>query len=1101
MTDAQIPDDASRAQIAAADPSGSVWLAANAGAGKTRVLTDRVAWLLLEGTPPERILCLTYTRAAAGEMQNRLYARLGNWAMMPDPDLRGELEALGVPTLRISSERLRHARTLFARAIETPGGLKIQTIHAFCASLLRRFPLEAGVSPAFLEMDETATTRLHVEILDEMASGPDAPLVDAMAARLSDSEPSVFLAAVAKAWPPGTKPLDEDALRAGLGITDENPEGVRNGAVTADDVTLIETVRDAAISDGGKKMVDLTRILSQAIVADHPERFDLLSEAFLKKDLDPLKSPVSKSVTEAIGDATVEAVYDLAARLSDAHAYIAAFVSLDYARALHAFAPAFVARLEAAKQARGWLDFDDQIARARALLSTSDMAQWVLFRLDGGLDHMLVDEAQDTAPAQWDVIAALVAEFGGGSGARPDVARTLFVVGDQKQSIYSFQGADPDAFAHMRDVFARTLGPGLPYLRDHALRHSFRSSPAILDLVDAVFAEGGGVGPAPVHIAHRADMPGRVDLWAPIEQEKEDHSDRKWHDPVDREARNDAEILLAERIADAIVTMLRDGTPITHKGVRRAVEPKDILILLQRRGPLFHHVIRACKKRDLDLAGADRLKLSDDLAVRDLIALLTWAATPDDDLSLACVLRSPLGGVDEAGLFDLSHGRKSRPLWSVLRDSGRDVSMLADILRVADILRPYEILQRVLIRNDARRRLLARLGAEADEAIEALLGQALAYERLEVPSLAGFLGWLSSADVDLKRQGGRGSIRVMSVHGAKGLESPVVILPDTRVRPPKAPSGVRRLPNGIPIWMPAKAGWSPAVKSMAQSFAEAQAAERDRLLYVALTRAESWLIVAAAGDVGAAPKDSWWRQVEAGMQACGAVPVSDGLRLEVGDWAAMKGASQKGTGPAFLPLPDWIAMKAEAPGVTDRPVAPSDLPGAKILPGEGDGDGETARRRGIAIHRLLEHLPTLLPGERTAAARALLADDDVTAEVLALLDDPALAHVFGTDALVEVPFLLPRGPEHPAVAGTIDRLILRSGRVMIVDFKSNLAVPADAADTPVGLLAQMGAYRAAIRAIWPDRPVDQAILWTRNGRLMSLPDELITGAWEAAARH
>lgn len=1097
-----VPDDATRAQIGAADPSGSVWLAANAGSGKTRVLTNRVAWLLLSGTPPERILCLTYTKAAAGEMQNRLFATLGGWAMMPDTELRDELRALGVPFDSVSPEQMRHARTLFARAIETPGGLKIQTIHAFCASLLRRFPLEAGVSPAFSEMDETATARLHADILDQMASSSDAHLVDAMSARLVDGEPSGFLSAVARAWPAGTEPLDEDALRTALGVGDDTVETLRDLAVTASDVSLIEAVRDAAATDKGVKMVRLHSVLSQAYLADHPDRFELLCGAFLTQKNEPLKAPVSKGVATTLGEDAVEEVHDLAARLADALTRIGALTSLDFALALHAFAPVFTGRLQAAKQARGWLDFDDQIARARHLLRTSDMAQWVLFKLDGGLDHILVDEAQDTAPAQWDVIAALAAEFGAGVGARPDVVRTLFVVGDRKQSIYSFQGADPDAFDRMRDVFADILPQQAAALRDHALLHSFRSSPIILDLVDAVFADGGGVGPAPQHLAFNTGLPGRVDLWQPIEQEAADLEGREWHDPIDRPAANDAEVLLAKRIASEVRQMIDARVPIVHKGVRRAVTEGDVLILLQQRKSLFHHVIRECKALRLNLAGADRLKLSDDLAVRDLIALLTWAATPDDDLSLATVLRSPLGGLSEADLFDLSYGRRKRPLWSVLRDSGRDTALLDDILRIADILRPYEILERILIRHDGRRRLKARLGAERDEAIEALLGQALAYETLEVPSLAGFLGWLSSADVDVKRQAGQGSIRVMSVHGAKGLESPVVILPETQVRPRQGVSGVRRLPDGPPVWMPSKAGWAPALHALAEDAAEAQAAERDRLLYVALTRAESWLIVGAAGNVGADPQDCWWRQIEAGMSARGATEIGEGdLRLEVGDWTGLPKSEAVAETAQIPRLPDWTSASAPAPTQSRKPLAPSSLPGPKALPGDGGDTSEAAMARGTAIHMLLEHLSGISPdlwldmAQRIAPA----ASAETIEEALAILRDPALADLFAPGTLAEVPFVLPADGLHPAILGTMDRVITAPDRICVVDFKSNAVVPTSASDTPAGILAQMGAYDTAARAIWPGKTIDLAILWTRTGQLMTLPHELVRTAWDRAA--
>ena len=1095
------PDDATRAQIGAADPSGSVWLAANAGSGKTRVLTQRVAWLLLEGTAPERILCLTFTKAAAGEMQNRLYKTLGAWAMLEDEKLRTALRELGVPFGRIGTDGLRRARTLFARAIETPGGLKIQTIHAFCAALLRRFPLEAGVSPAFEEMDETAAARLHAEILDAMASGPDAPLVDAVAGRLTDAEPSTFLRAVARRWSPHRAAADEAALRAALGLGDDTEETVRDlvcGAAMLDRV-------EAFLSDGadapGKLLSDLCAGLRQAVQADPPDRWDMLGKLLLTgKGEARSTGRWPKAVQAGDHGPLVEAFAEMAEAAQDARARLAALDALAQSQALHAFAPAFARHLHAAKQARAWLDFDDQIAHARRLLSSAPMAQWVLYKLDEGIDHILVDEAQDTSPDQWEVIEALAAEFGAGQGARPHVTRTLFVVGDRKQSIYRFQGADPDAFDRMRRVFDARLPPEAAALRDHELLHSFRSAPAILDLVDAVFAGGGGVGQPPRHVAFKSDLPGRVDLWAPVLPEDEAAEEPDWTDPVDRQAPTDADVLLARRIASEVRAMIEARTPVVEDGVRRAMRAGDVLILCQRRKTLFYTIIEALKAEGLDVAGADRLRLMDDLAVRDLIAALTWAAAPDDDLSLATVLRSPLGGLSEQDLFALAYGRGGRTLWQVARDGPHDVGWLRDLLGAADRLRPYEVLQRILIRHDGRRRLLARLGPEREEAIDALLGQALAYEMPETPSLHGFLGWLASADVELKRQSGRGAIRVMSVHGAKGLEAPVVILPETGKRRPHGLTGVQALPCGTPVWLPQVASWSPAIRALAEGTAEADAAERDRLLYVALTRAETRLIVAAAGDVGDAPEDSWWRQVEAGMRACGATSDrAGGLTLAGGDWSPVAPAGAVAVDRAApAALPDWCAVPVPRPTASRKPVAPSALPGPKALPGEGSGPTDEATARGTAIHRLLEHLPALDPAARAEAARrvAPMAAPEAVAEALAVLADPALAPVFAPGTLAELPFALPAAGGRPAVAGTMDRVIVGPDRVTVVDFKTNAQVPHAPEATPAGLLAQMGAYRAAAAAIWPGRAIETAILWTRTRALMTLPHEIVRAAWE-----
>ncbi|UWQ21617.1 double-strand break repair helicase AddA [Jannaschia sp. W003] len=1110
------PDDATLAQIAAADPSGSVWLHANAGSGKTRVLTDRVAWLLLEGTAPERILCLTFTKAAAAEMHNRLADRLGTWAMLPDDALRRALLDLGVPRGRVSTEALQRARTLFARAIETPGGLKIQTIHAFCASLLRRFPLEAGVSPGFREMDDVAAARLLADVLEDMAAdADDAAAVEALSHRLT-GDAGAFTGALAGMRDALARGADPEALRRALGVEGESRAQLCELAVDGDALDLVERSIAAARADTTMSAADMADRLTQALLADPERRFELCAKCFLTDGDAPRKKPFTKKALEAFGGdeamGDVEAFCETLARTRDA---LRGHDALDRALLLHDFAPRFLARLEAEKAARGWLDYDDLILRARALLSTRETAQWVLYKLDGGIDHVLVDEAQDTSQVQWDVVAALAGDFGAGESAR-GVRRTLFVVGDRKQSIFGFQGADPAAFDAMRTTLGRALEGGTP-IADRQLLHSFRSSPAILRCVDRVFAAPSGAGAPTRHIAFREDHPGRVDLW-PHVPEPETPEAPLWHDPVDRPARDAAHVVLARRIAAAIDAMIRDRVPVRTRDGVRPVEARDVLILFRARGDQFYATIEACKARGLAMAGADRLRLAEDVAVRDLLALCRFAATPEDDLSLAEVLRSPLGRLSERDLFAVAHGRGHRTLLRALRDHGAFApvaAMLDDVLAQADFLRPYELLQRVLVRHDGRRRLVGRLGAACEEAIDGLLHQALAYEALEVPSLTGFLSWIEEAAIDLKREATGGAIRVMSIHGSKGLEAPVVIVPQCgpwQLKPP--PPLLRSGPDAPTMWMPKKSECNEALGALHEAHQARILEERDRLLYVALTRAESWLICAAAGPEEKEEGTSWAGRLRLALEAEGAASHpfegGEGLRLEWGDWsAAPEGATTDEAPAPAAPVPPW----AEAPVPEHAPARalaePSGLGGAKTLPGEHRDviDRDAAIRHGTRVHALLEHLPPIPEADRAAAAPVLVdrfaplerGDDAAAALGEALAVIAAHPALFGAGTFAELPFVLPAEGARPGLSGTMDRVIVEPERIRVVDYKTNRTEPKTPEAVPEGLLRQMGAYRAAARAIWPGRAVDCAILWTGSARLMALPADLVDAAWARAA--
>ncbi len=880
--------EAAEFQRRAANPALNTWLTANAGSGKTRVLTDRVARLLLNGADPLSVLCLTYTKAAAAEMQNRLFKTLGGWAMASDIDLAKALTNLGEGN-DLSAQRLARARQLFAKAIETPGGIRIQTIHSFCASLLRRFPLEAGVSPAFQEIDDRSAALLQAEILDDIALGTDIPALQGLLAWSSGEVSDVVKRILTLRADFEKSPLD---LRAALQIPSAlNPSALLERAFDGGEEGLFDAL--LPVLAGGTTTDTKMHEKLRSLLPFHPDLATLETLEGILLNGAGAKVPFSPKIgaipTKALlpSDHPLRlALHDLMERIAAARPDRLTLQLLHKTEALHRFARVFLRRYRQAKDARGWLDFDDLIVLATRLLTDPSLSAWVLYRLDGGISHVLVDEAQDTSPAQWHLIRLLTAEFTAGEGLHKD-PRTLFVVGDKKQSIYSFQGADVQAFDGMKEQFSRAFAEAGSALKELPLLHSFRSSPAILRLVDHVFIgdRQAAVGGVMEHVAYHELLPGRVDFWPPVAPtEKAEAGD--WFDTAERLGADSAGVTLANQIADAIRGLIDRGEQITDKGEVRPVHEGDFLILVRRRGELFESVIRACKARGLNIAGADRLALADELAVKDILALLAFLDTQDDDLSLAAALRSPLFGVSEDRLFRLAHGRKG-VLWERLRalpEWEAERAILQDLRNQSDFLRPHELIDRLLTRHDGRRRLLARLGEEAADGIDELLSQALAYEQVEVPSLTGFLVWMASGDVEAKRQAeteGR-RIRVMTVHGAKGLEAPIVILPETvKLKPPNE-STILPQPDGPPIWGFSQDSATDLQRAAKDRLTAQRTAEDLRLLYVAITRARCWLIVAAAGDVS---DDSWYSWLLEGAQQLPVRPMDDGvLRHQFGQW-------------------------------------------------------------------------------------------------------------------------------------------------------------------------------------------------------------------------
>ncbi|MGI1662192.1 double-strand break repair helicase AddA [Palleronia sp. KMU-117] len=1112
------PNEATLRQHQAAAPDRSTWLAANAGSGKTRVLTDRVARLLLEGVDPQNILCLTYTKAAAAEMQNRLLGRLGAWAMLDDAALTRALAEIGVAEL----DDLGRARTLFARALETPGGLKIQTIHAFCASILRRFPLEAGVSPQFTEIDDAQTRALLSEVLEALAEGPARGRLDAIAQQMSVETLEDLGREVLSNRDGFARPLGRDEA---LALFDLPPgfdlSRVEHAAFAPGDAALLSALVPvlAAGSPTDQKAGErLSPLAGRPLTVDDLQVLEgvlLFGEGAKAPFGSKAGAFPTKATRLALGSVT-QTLDDLMDRIATARPLRLALAAAEKTRVVHDFAAAFLPAYDRAKADRGWLDFDDLIARTRALLRHAPAAAWVLYKLDGGIDHILVDEAQDTSPAQWDVIAALAEEIAAGAGSRPDAPRTLFVVGDKKQSIYSFQGARPEAFEDMHGLFRDRLrgNGGLQRLQ---LQYSFRSSAAVLSAVDRTYRLDDDGQDGQRHRAFNAALPGRVDLWPVMPPESiEDPDD--WWNPIDLQGADHHNVRLARAIADFIRDTIATGTLPEKDGTRRPVHAGDFLVLVQRRtSGLFNALIHACKAAGLPIAGADRLRLSAELAVRDVLSVLRFLALPEDDLALAEALRSPLLGWSEDALFRLAHGRDGY-LWVALRQA-RDrhpetIAFLEPLLDKADYQRPYELVEEILTGLGGREKLIARMGAEVEDGLDELLNQTLRYEMTEVPSLTGFLDWQQSGEVEVKRQaeGAGAQMRVMTVHGAKGLESPIVILPDT-LRTDRERRSELVMAGDTALWRVSSAESPPAIAKARRTAAEADQAERRRLLYVAMTRAERWLVVCGAGERkpdGA----TWYDEIERGLTEAGAVPhpmpTGEGLRLAHGDWSAGPLVSAPTGTDAGGSIDDWMTRRAEPAQRAARPLSPSDLGGAKVLPGEGVEGDPAAMERGTILHALLEHLPGCPIGMRASLAQAVLdglglplvsvEGDVLVAHALRLIDDPALAHVFADGTLAEVPiFGHPEGLGGRAVAGTIDRLLVAPETVLAVDYKSNRLVPDRVEDTPEGLLRQMGAYAALLAGAYPGRRIETAILWMATGRLMPLPHEMVMEAFRRTA--
>lgn len=1121
-------------QQAAAEPGEHVWLGASAGTGKTQVLSARVLRLMLAGVAPDAILCITFTKAGAAEMAHRIHERLALWVRMDDADLRVDLNALGADWQQPGI--LDRARSLFATVIDSaPGAIRVQTIHSFCQTLLASFPLEAKIMPGFRALEEGEAADLQRQVMAKLLgqSGAEGDVLRGHAAMLSrrmgQDAAMAFLVRCAHAFaaPFQTRilpPRGHD-LRAALGLPDGDAQAwlvtrLGAGAIADADISAIATVGRGWGSATG---VARAETMAAWLAADAAARAAMLGDvlgAIVKKDGDIAAHYLTpgKQMGDCLGSAEC-----VAAAIGDLMATMRAMQVADELAGAWDLGSRFAEAYALAKREGGLADFDDLIAIAGSLLRLGQFGEWVRFKLDQRTDHILVDEAQDTNTRQWAIVAALAEEFFVVVPEDRERVRTMFTVGDRKQAIFGFQGTEPAAFEAARIRFGEWAADGGQPFAQVDLATNYRSSPAVLDVVDAWVADGGTelmglASDEPPHLPFRSAHPGRVELWQPLPVGKALAVDGEGEEAGDEEAEGGDPLAPASdpaslRLSRAIADEVHDWT--LHGKDGRSVAPGDILILVRRRRDLAARIVARLQSLGVAVAGVDRFALTQPLGVQDLLSAMRFAIQPLDDLNLAALLVSPLIGWSQDDLFGFAHGRGKRALWEQLRAREAEVpaetmTALRGLLGTADFSTPYRFLDRVLSGPmQGRRRLYARLGREARDPIDELLNQALAFERLHTPSLLAFLSEVEASSADVKRQTEARSnvVRVMTVHGSKGLQAPIVILADATDDPVQRQRGFDLPLEGwdrLPVFGLPKEERHGRIAEAHDQKARAEIEEHWRLLYVAMTRAEELLIVTGITkkEDRSLPELCWHAAVDRVMDDMGRGWEDAGPRwgqkrvhaVNAKAWARHRD-KPVAAAPAIA-IPGWALKPAPEEARPPRPLAPSAL-GEDDVASPPQGSGRAAAvTRGLLLHALFERLPPVAPEKRGAAAWNWLAvqapsfdEADraaMIAEVLAVLEDPAHAAIFGPGSLAEVP--LSAVVNGVVVAGIVDRLLVTDDAVTVIDYKTGRHVPEAATDVAPAYLRQMAAYRDALGVIFPRRRVEAALLYTAGPRFIALGD-------------
>ncbi|MGD9638832.1 MAG: double-strand break repair helicase AddA [Alphaproteobacteria bacterium] len=1141
-TQEQVKKSASQKQQKASNPLTSSWVTASAGSGKTKVLADRYLRLLLEGVNPKTILCLTFTNAAAAEMHDRISLKLQEWATAKnDKAILDDIIKICAASPKDEAKTIALARQLFAIMLDAVNDIKIQTIHAFCQHILKRFPLEAGISPHFKVMNDRDALEImsdakndvflksqyknYVEIADALKTvaelSPESRFDDIINNVLSNRHQILDLAIKYE-----NIEQFETALQKELNISQgENFDSLfLSFFIEQDNKPNLIKMADAFLSSSAKTEIEdgkTIKLWLEASLEGKKQLYEEYRNCFLRKDLD-VRSRERSNALKKHPDIK-ELLYEEADKHLKFISKIDTLTIYKASSALFAISKEIIMQYEKHKKLNALLDYDDLIAITSDLLRNKETAAWVLYKLDAGIDHILVDEAQDTNPQQWSIIEALSSEFFAGDGAKKN-NRTIFAVGDKKQSIFSFQGADPAGFSLMKNLLKDKAESSNHHWNDINLDISFRSTRAVLQAVNETFSipeNQKGVldkDESPIHIPFRVGESGLVELWPVIEPYKEQPAE-PWQPPVERFTLPSPQKRLAKLIAQKIADMIDNKELLLSQN--RPIEPKDIMILVKQRNGLVEDLIKELKNLKVATSGADRMKLTEQIAVMDLLSLAKFLLLPEDNLSLAEALRSPLIDISEEELFEVAYNRGHLTLWESLKkhngensNLGKAYDYLNHLLNKTDFIRPYELFAYILNVLNGRKKIVSRLGFEAEDCLDELLNLTLLYEKEHIPSLQSFVLWLETDETMIKRDLEKNSsnmVRIMTVHGAKGLQAPIVFLPDTTKKPSYSKEKNIFTLNDVLIWKPYSSLKNDFIDSLITYRKDRLFEEYKRLLYVAMTRAEDRLYICGYGKL---QNDSWIDLVKKGIEPIAEKETNEFLKNyndEIPSEILRLSCPQEITLPekntplvisaTNLNLPSWLTSNPEKEPTPPRPLAPSkpNLEEPSVFSPLRDDAGKKFLK-GNLIHKLLQILPEIEPSQREKSALFYLRKNagncteielnNIIKETFDVINNPSFCEIFkNAQSRAEVGITGLVGKN--IISGKIDRLLVTDDEVFIIDYKTSRMPPKTIAEIPPIYLYQMSSYKDAIMQIYPRKKIKCAIIWTAIPILMEIPDNIL----------
>ncbi|MBP3615361.1 MAG: double-strand break repair helicase AddA [Alphaproteobacteria bacterium] len=1117
-------------QKIASNPKLSVWVSASAGTGKTTVLINRLLRLFLNDVDPSKVLCLTYTNAGAIEMQNRIYKKARDWAIISDEELKTDLTKLLDETDKnIDFDNLfLKARKLFSKLIDNPIPLKIYTIHAFCQSVLKRFPIEAGITPhfkiiedsdvkillneAYQKLIHTLKSDKNIDYLDVfksfdylMKNTPESDFDSMIESIINGREHFIELLSKYKTkdgiiselkkkifntFPFAIDSFIDDEVAFKTNVLSHIPDG------------FIDELKRLFLLDNGKTSAKKLDIISAFLSSDNVEnKFDIYKTLLLNADNSIPKDCILNKKSILANPSFVDDISRESERLFQSISFINSVKVFKATSAVLDFGLTLNHIYDNLKKKRGVMDFTDLITTVKKLFDRENISSWILYKLDGGISHILIDEAQDTSPIQWKIVDKLTEEFFT-TGSTEKNVKSLFSVGDRKQSIFSFQGANIKLFEKYKQHFKEKITSQNYPFYDLPLNLSFRSCKNILNTVDDVIKNSEGVllpDEKIEHIPNRNDSDGYVEVMPLIKQIK-DKTENCFKPPVENITVFNSSIEMANVLAKKIRYLLdneyiSDGVKDGQKYIRK-IEPKDIMILVRTR-KFADNITKALLTYNIPLAGRDKLSLSDNIAVEDLISLLKFVLFNYDDLSLAEVLKSPLYNLTDDDLFTLCYDRKDKTLFEVICENEKYKDIADDLKHLVSFSKktlPFEFFDYVLKVQNKRSNFISRLGIEVIDILNGFLSQCLSYDNLKLgKSLSDFYEWFSLNDVEIKRnmEQVNNTVRIMTVHSSKGLEAPIVFLYNANAT---LSSSKDRIIWSEDFPMYKVSGFQNISNYFENIYAVNKRANQEefyRLLYVAMTRARDRLYVLGAENKKEGNEKSWYSCIKESLleniktksENDDAIIFANDIFTE--DKALVLGEKENG----ILSNSPVLATKKNniLPQFFNEKIDDINKKNIEIEPKSPlqNNETDTSLSRGKFIHKILEHLSKNKIDDiekfidfeisRYEKFNSKFQDVDLLKNnVLELYQNPKYNFIFNGNSLSETEIITSENNISKILR--VDKVVFYNNDIWIIDYKTDKATD----KMPLSYKKQLYKYKDALTQIYPNKKIHTAILWIND---------------------